>query len=102
MKPYMCLIAAMLCPAYGCAQGSLRPGAYRIETVAGNPRNGDVGPATAAQISNIQGVAADRAGNIYLSDTDNHRVRRISFDGVITTVAGTGSAGYSGDTGPAA
>jgi sugar lactone lactonase YvrE len=62
---------------------------------------GDGGPATAAQISNIQGIAVDRWGNLYLSDTDNHRVRMISTSGVITTLAGTGAAGFSGDGGPA-
>ena len=62
---------------------------------------GDGGPATAAQISTIQGIAVDRWGNLYLSDTDNHRVRKISTSGVITTLAGTGVAGFSGDGGPA-
>ena len=62
---------------------------------------GDGGPATAAQISTIQGIAVDRWGNLYLSDTGNHRVRKISTSGVITTLAGTGVAGFSGDGGPA-
>ena len=62
---------------------------------------GDGGPATAAQIGSIQGIAADRWGNLYLSDTDHHRVRKIDTTGVITTVAGTGAAGFSGDGGPA-
>ncbi|PWU06152.1 MAG: hypothetical protein C5B51_12970 [Terriglobia bacterium] len=75
---------------------------YRVETVAGSGGMGDGGPATAAQIGQIQGVAADRFGNIYLSDTDNHRVRKVSASGIITVLAGTGSAGFSGDGGPAA
>src|ERR1035441_335712 len=62
---------------------------------------GDGGPATAAQISTIQGIAIDRWGNLYLSDTANHRVRKISAGGVITTLAGTGAPGFSGDGGPA-
>jgi uncharacterized protein (TIGR03437 family) len=74
---------------------------YHIETVAGSGRTGDGGPATAAQLSSIQGVAADRLGNVYVSDTDNQRVRKISSAGVITTLAGTGTAGFSGDGGPA-
>ena len=49
----------------------------------------------------IQGVAADRFGNLYLSDTDNHRVRKVNAAGTISTVAGTGAAGFSGDGGPA-
>ena len=49
-----------------------------------------------------QGLAADIAGNIYIADTLNHRVRRVAVDGTITTVAGVGEAGYAGDGGPAA
>ncbi len=75
---------------------------YRIETVAGSAWMGDGGPASAAQIGAIQGIAADRLGNVYLSDTDNSRVRRVDTKGIITTVAGTGVAGFSGDGGPAA
>ncbi len=74
---------------------------YRIDTVAGNSGYGDRGPAVEAQITSIQGVAVDRSGNLYLSDTDHHRVRRISPAGIITTVAGTGVAGFGGDGGPA-
>jgi trimeric autotransporter adhesin len=75
--------------------------AYRIETVAGSGVIGDGGLATEAQITNIQGVAVDSGGNLYLSDTANHRVRKVSPAGVISTIAGTGSAGFSGDNGPA-
>jgi uncharacterized protein (TIGR03437 family) len=74
---------------------------YRIETIAGSSSMGDGGPATAAQIGSIQGIAADRFGNLYLSDTDHHRVRKIDSTGTINTVAGTGVAGFSGDGGPA-
>ncbi|MDR3702790.1 MAG: hypothetical protein P4L56_24300 [Candidatus Sulfopaludibacter sp.] len=74
---------------------------YRIETIAGSDLLGDGGPATMAQIGNIQGVAADRLGNIYLSDTDRHRIRKINSNGIISTVAGTGTAGFSGDGGAA-
>ena len=69
---------------------------YRVETVAGSSRIGDGGPPLAAQFSAIQGIAVDRLGNLYLSDTDNHRVRKVS-GGVVTTIAGTGVAGFSGD-----
>src|SRR5208283_2178215 len=62
---------------------------------------GDGGPATAAQMGAIQGVAVDRLGNVYLSDSDHHRVRKIDAKGIITTMAGTGLAGFSGDRGPA-
>jgi uncharacterized protein (TIGR03437 family) len=100
MKRYVCLLLALVwTPAVSAAAA---PSViYGIETVAGSANMGDGGPATAAQISNIQGIAVDRWGNLYLSDTDNHRVRMISTSGVITTLAGTGAAGFSGDGGPA-
>lgn len=75
-----------------------------ISTVAGNGipgYSGDGGPASAAQISSIRGIAFDDTGNLYISDTYNHRIRKVSTAGVITTIAGTGIAGYSGDGGPA-
>ncbi|MGO9011944.1 MAG: hypothetical protein ACLQPN_17740 [Bryobacteraceae bacterium] len=75
--------------------------AYTIQTVAGSSFMGDGGPATAAQIGSIQGVALDAKGNLYLSDTDNNRVRKVDATGIITTFAGTGTAGFSGDGGPA-
>jgi uncharacterized protein (TIGR03437 family) len=69
--------------------------------VAGSASLGDGGPAIDAQIGIIQGVAADRLGNLYLSDTSHNCVRKIDPTGAITTVAGTGTAGFSGDGGPA-
>ncbi len=100
MKRHLCLLLALAwTPAAGGA--AVAPATYRIETVAGSANMGDGGPATAAQISTIQGIAVDRWGNLYLSDTGNHRVRKISTSGVITTIAGTGVAGFSGDGGPA-
>jgi sugar lactone lactonase YvrE len=64
--------------------------------------NGDSGPAGSAQLNNPSGVAVDGAGNLYIADTANQRVRMVSTTGLITTVAGTGSAGLTGDGGPAA
>ncbi len=75
--------------------------AYRINTVAGSSSIGDAGPAVSAQLGNIQGVAIDRLGNTYLSDTDRNRIRKIDAKGIITTIAGTGVAGFTGDGGPA-
>ena len=63
---------------------------------------GDGGPATAALLNGPFDVAFDAAGNLYFSDTFNNRIRRVAVgSGVITTVAGNGDEGYSGDGGPA-
>ena len=81
-----------------------------ITTVAGDGTygfGGDGGPAVAAQLSLPSGVAVDGAGNLYIADTLNHRIRRVNSAGAITTVAGYGSTGeggggFGGDGGPAA
>src|SRR5438477_1332206 len=77
-----------------------------ITTVAGNGEpgySGDGGPAIRASLNEPYGIAIDRAGNIFLADRLNRRVRRIdSANGTITTLAGTGEAAYGGDGGPAA
>jgi NHL repeat len=77
-----------------------------ITTVAGNGDkgySGDGGKATAAALNEPYGIALDRAGNIFVADRLNRRVRRIdAASGIITTLAGTGDAAYGGDGGPAA
>jgi RHS repeat-associated protein len=62
---------------------------------------GDGGPATSAQLNGPADVALGADGSLYIADTANHRVRRVAPDGTITTIAGTGLMGYSGDGGPA-
>ena len=63
---------------------------------------GDGGPATGARLLRPAAVAVDPLGVIYISDTGNHRVRRVAPDGTITTIAGNGQEGFSGDGGSAA
>ncbi len=75
-----------------------------ISTFAGNGTlgfSGDGGPATAAQLNNPHGIALDVAGNLFISDMINYRIRKVDTNGIITTFAGTGIMGYSGDGGPA-
>ena len=75
-----------------------------ISTLAGNGVNGfsgDGGQAGNAMLNGPQTVAVDSQGNVYVGDTANNRVRKVAPNGVITTVAGSGDAGYSGDGGSA-
>ena len=76
-----------------------------ITTVAGNgigTYGGDGGAANNASLSSPNGVASDAAGNLYIADTGNHRIRRVDTNGIITTVAGNGVGTYGGDGGAAA
>ncbi|MGA2739283.1 MAG: hypothetical protein ABSG65_17820, partial [Bryobacteraceae bacterium] len=75
-----------------------------IATVAGNGTSGfsgDGGPATGASLSQPVGVAVDASGNLFIADTSNNRIRKVSASGIVTTVAGSGTQGFSGDGGPA-
>jgi sugar lactone lactonase YvrE len=76
-----------------------------IQTVAGNGTygfSGDGGPATSAQLSNPENVFVDSSGNIFISDDGNARIREVvAATGIIQTVAGNGTYGFSGDGGPA-
>jgi sugar lactone lactonase YvrE len=79
-------------------------GVFLITTIAGDGTatyKGDGGPALQAGLAFPEGIAVDANGGVYVADRDDHRVRKITPDGVITTYAGTGQPGFSGDGGPA-
>jgi uncharacterized protein (TIGR03437 family) len=77
----------------------------KVTTIAGSGATpyfgGDNGPATAARLHTPSGFAVDDAGNWYIADTANNRIRKIAPSAIITTIAGTGDAGSKGDNGPA-
>ena len=89
---------------YQCAVIRWDAGTGLLTLVAGNNLPGYSGenvPAFGARLNYPQGVALDSAGNVYIADTYNYRVRKVSANGLITTVAGNGTPGYGGDNGPA-
>src|SRR5689334_20901204 len=93
LSPTLISLAAEKPPAQGT-----------ITTVAGTGPagfSGDSGPATQARLDSPFGVVVDAAGNVFIGDGGNRRVRKVSPDGTITTVAGNGVQGFSGDGGPA-
>ena len=91
----------------GCDSTTLLPSdeetSYTITTIAGSGAEDDEGKlATEAFLTSPRGVAVDDHGNVYIADTENHRIRKVDAEsGVITTIAGTGEEGYGGDEGPA-
>ena len=75
-----------------------------ISTIAGNGTpgySGDGGLATLAQLNRPHGITVDNVGNIYITEDSNHVIRKINTSGIISTIAGTGTKGYSGDGGQA-
>src|SRR5581483_4807592 len=83
---------------------TLNAQSYTITTVAGNGTSGFSGdgrPATAAELAAPSTVSVDASGIIYIGDASNNRIRKISGAGIISSFAGTGSAGFSGDGGSA-
>ena len=78
--------------------------ASSTQIIAGNGlfrSTGDGGPARYAPVYDVMGVAADAAGNVYFTERDGNRVRKVSPAGVVSTIAGTGTGGCNGDDGPA-
>jgi len=101
------VVALVLAVALAWLPGDVRAVSHRvgtITTVAGTGvagRSGDGGPATEAEIGHPRGIAALPGGGFLFAEPFNNTVRLVRADGTITTVAGTGSAGFSGDGGPA-
>ena len=97
IRPLLALLAAL-------ALTSLDAAAWTIETFAGSGKqgfSGDGGPATNALIDNPFGVVRGPDGAIWFCEYTGQRIRRVAPNGTITTIAGTGQKGYSGDGGPA-
>ncbi len=87
----------------GCRIRRVTPAGI-ISTVAGKGvlgSSGDGGPATSAQLAYPGGIAVDTAGNLFIADYYNDRIRRVTPWGAISTIAGNGTEGFSGDGGPA-
>ena len=102
MKPS--ILFSLLASVTLCAPSLVAAQSGVIVTVAGTGNSGysgDTGAATAATLRNPARVAFDAAGNLFIADTDNSVVRMVSANGVITTVAGNGTGGFSGDGGAA-
>ena len=90
----------LVCAALLVAAAGAQPAAdWTIDTIAGNVYRGDGGQATATQLYFPYGVAVDGSGNIYIASVGNNCIRKVDTAGIITTVAGNGEQGYSGDGG---
>lgn len=90
-------------PIFLAAGLTLRAAApqYTIQTVAGSDLDNDWGAAVLAPFVQPEALAMDSAGNLYIADAGDHRVRKVDSGGRVTTIAGTGRPGFSGDGGPA-
>lgn len=101
-RQFLCFILSALLLPFGSGIGNAQTTVgYLIQTVAGGNWAGDGGPATAALINHLEGIAADPRGGFYFADSDDHRVRKVLPNGQIQTIAGTGTPGARGDGGAA-
>ena len=91
-------LCAVLLAASAGAQSSAN---WRIDTFAGLPDVRDNGPATDARLDFPEGMATDSAGNLFIADRINYRIRMVDSAGTISTIAGTGEQGFGGDGGTA-
>lgn len=93
-----------VCDAYNSCVRKINS-AGTISTIAGSPGiagfSGDEGSATAATLDTPAAIALDAAGNLYIADRGNNRIRKVSTSGIISTIAGAGGTGLSGLFGPA-
>ncbi len=105
MKIFRCFCLSVLAIVLLVWNGSAQTSAGIITTVADSNGqsgfSGDGGPATAATFNVPLGMAVDAAGNLYIADDLNFRIRKVDPSGTITTFAGNGTSGFSGDGGPA-
>jgi len=72
-----------------------------VNNTGGPGWGGDQGPALNAPLNNPRGLSADKAGNLFIADAGNFRIRKVNTSGIITTIAGTGASGHTGDGGAA-
>src|SRR4051812_38767964 len=94
------LIPLLLLPFFPITATFAQNSAWYIDTIAGTDRPvQDGGPGTSSLLNEPGGIVVDSAGNVIFADSNNHRVRKIAPDGTISTIAGTGAAGFSGDSG---
>jgi len=101
LSTFAIVLAGGVFPLLYAGANNAPPVTYTIQTVAGSSQVGDGGPALQAAIGDAEGVAIDSAGNIFIADAYDHRVRKVTPDGNISTIAGDGSPGFRGDGGPA-
>lgn len=103
-NPFAATAAFVLFVCCSVTVRGVEPGQRTVRTVAGTGvpgYSGNGGPATKAQLNEPFGVCFNSAGEMFIADCSNHCIRKIDKMGVITTVAGGGKKGYSGDGGPA-